>query len=128
MRTYSTDGFDIRITKGLLEMRNEGTRTAALVSADIRALECLMRSGPVTAILFDFRAAVLAYDPVEAESCIRHVARLCRGLPQAVIARTDQARAVEAMLKTLKSMDVACGGFRSRREAHAWLRQHRQAA
>ncbi len=128
MRTYSTSQFEIRIADGLLEMRTQGERTAAMGAEPELALDRLLASAPVRAIAFDIRASDFRLSAVQVETRIRQIGRQCRGLPIAFIGRADQHEQTRLAVRVIGQMDGNARGFRSRDEAQAWLRTMCQPA
>lgn len=128
MRTYSTSQFEIRIKNGLLEMRTEGLRTAAMGAEPEQALDSLLASAPVRAVSFDVRASDFRVSAVQLACRVRHIGRQCRGLPIAFIGRVDQEEQIRLAVTEVEAMNGTARGFRSRSKAHAWLRSACQQA
>lgn len=127
MRTYSTSEFEIRIDDGLLEMRSEGARVSKSGSDGERAFNSLMQSEPIRLAAFDIRAADFNFSKIELEMRIRHIGRLCRDIPLALIGRGDQQDQLHIALNVIGQMGGNARAFRSRGQAIAWLRAQRPA-
>ena len=119
---YSTEGFDILIEDGILEMRTEGVRTERAGADPQRAFESLLASAPVRGILFDVRGANYDIDDVSWEARARTISRLCRDYPVGLVARPDQDDQIASIQLYHRERSGQSRTFRSRREARDWLR------
>jgi len=115
------EGFDIRIDGQVLEMRTEGTRTAAMGRDPGRSFESFLANIHVTGILFDVRGADYQMDEIEWEERARRIARICQDLPTAFVGRQDQDAQIARVLHHLEARNGRGLACRSRQAARIWL-------
>ena len=121
-QAYSMEGFDIRIDGHVLEMRTDGTRTAAMGRDPRRSFESFLANSDTRAILFDVRGAHYHFSDSEWEERARLIARLCQGRPTAFVNHQDQDAQVARVLHHLDMRNGQGLSCRSRQAARIWLR------
>jgi len=121
VQAYSMQGFEIRIDGQVLEMRTDGTRTAAMGRDPGRSFESFLANTHVTGILFDVRGADYQLDEIEWEERARLIARVCQGHPTAFVNRQDQDIQVARVLHHLEARGGRGLSCRSRQAARIWL-------
>lgn len=123
VQAYSMEGFELRVDRGILEMRTEGERSAGKGRDVARAFRHFLDSKPVRAVLFDVRGARYTLNDREWEERAHGIARLCRVLPIAIIDREDQTGQTRRVLDIHREMGGTGEAFRSRTAARRWLHQ-----
>tara|TARA_R110000868_G_scaffold158190_3_gene386135 strand:+ start:18137 stop:18523 length:387 start_codon:yes stop_codon:yes gene_type:complete len=122
LQTFSTEHFEIRIDRGLLEMRTEDAGLLAMGAGTEHALASMLRIATVRAACFDIRASKRRYSDEELSSRIRQIGRLCRSMPIAFIGRQEQRDQIDAALRRYREMSETTRTFRQRCDARAWLK------
>lgn len=120
-QAYSMEGFEIRVDGGVLEMRTEGVRTAAMGRDPGRSFATFLANSKVTAIVYDIRGATYEFTPTAWEERARVLARLCNPYPTALVARPDQDAQIFRIVELINQrggIGLAC---RSREAARSWL-------
>ncbi|WP_417488119.1 hypothetical protein [Maricaulis sp.] len=120
-QAYSMEGFEIRIDGHVLEMRTEGTRTAAMGRDPGRSFQSFMANSDIGGIVFDVRGAQYEFTDFEWEERARVLARLCHHVPTAIICRPDQTGQVARITEQIDARGGVALACRSRQAARTWL-------
>ena len=120
-RTYSMQGFELRLVGGVIELRAQGERTVGDELAPARVFSSMARHLSSRLILYDIRDADYRLDARQWEERFRFVARLFKGYRIAYVTRADQAETARQSRRAHARNGDKADVFNSRDKAHAWL-------